>query len=85
MTTTDFVTPTAATSAGVASAMPADGAAASARLLFADHMRVALTALVVIHHLTLAFVIPLPGSWYYEIPTINTAANLVGLFVVLID
>jgi fucose 4-O-acetylase-like acetyltransferase len=86
MTTTDVVaTRPSVTGAGHTSSAPAHGVGASARLFFADHMRVALTALVVIHHLTLAFVIPLPGSWYYEIPTANAAANLVGLLVVLID
>jgi fucose 4-O-acetylase-like acetyltransferase len=62
-----------------------NGAGGRARLFFADHMRVALTALVVIHHLTIAFAITIPGLWYYEDSTRDTLANLVGLFVILFD
>ena len=75
--------------AGITAAHPSTAArertTATARVFFADHMRVALIALVVIHHLTIAFAIPLPGLWYYEDPTTSTVANVAGLFILLID
>ena len=39
------------------------------RLYFADHMRVALISLVIVHHLAIALAITLPGLWYFEAPT----------------
>lgn len=86
MTTTDLAAGRPVTIA----AGPPDGAlshkaTAGARVFFADHMRVALIALVVIHHLTIAFALPLPGLWYYEDVTTSTVANAVGLFILLID
>jgi hypothetical protein len=86
MTTTDLsATLPAATGADRASTAMVDRAGARARLFFVDHMRVALTALVVIHHLTIAFAITIPGLWYYEDATSSAAANVVGLLIILID
>jgi hypothetical protein len=76
MTTTDLsATLPAATGADRASTALVDRAGARARLFFVDHMRVALTALVVIHHLTIAFAITIPGLWYYEDATSSAAAR----------
>ena len=61
------------------------GAGSRARLFFADHLRAALTALVVIHHLTISLAVPIPGLWYFEAPTSTFPAEVFGLLLLLID
>lgn len=88
VTTTELSTTLPAACAEPAPAAPATSvhrAHGSARLFFADHLRAALAALVVIHHLTIAFAITIPGLWYYEDFTRDAVANGVGLLVVLFD
>ena len=61
------------------------GARAGVRLFFADHLRVALIALVIVHHLTISLAIALPGLWYFEVPNNNRVAEVFGLLLLLID
>jgi fucose 4-O-acetylase-like acetyltransferase len=86
MTATDLVA-TLPAAAGVdrAATEPVETAGASARLLFADHMRVALTALVVIHHLAIAIAITIPGLWYLEDSNKDPVAQTAGLFLILFN
>jgi glucans biosynthesis protein C len=58
-------------------------AATPERVLFADHLRVALTALVIVHHLAIALAIVIPGLWYFQIPNNEPVAQLVGLLLIL--
>lgn len=75
----------AAVSAELESTLPKTAAASKTRLFFADHLRVALTALVVIHHLTISLAATIPGLWYYEVPSRSTPALVFGLLLLLID
>lgn len=86
MTTSDLSV-TLPVAAGVerAAAAPADRADTGVRLLFADHMRVALTALVVIHHLAIAIAVTIPGLWYFEDYNSDPASAVVGLLLILIN
>lgn len=61
------------------------GAPAMARLFFADHLRAALVALVIVHHLTISLAIALPGLWYFEVPNHSLVAEVFGLLLLLID
>ncbi|MBO0701955.1 MAG: acyltransferase family protein [Candidatus Dormibacteraeota bacterium] len=66
-------------------AASANEAGAKTRLYFADHLRAALVALVLIHHLTISLAIALPGLWYFEVPNDSRPALVVGLLLLLID
>ena len=56
------------------------------RLFFVDHLRVALTMLVITHHLAITYGAfgGVPGLWYYIEPTKDSVASgLLSLFVLL--
>jgi fucose 4-O-acetylase-like acetyltransferase len=77
---------TVTTVPAVPSAASAPGAATRQRLFFADHIRVALTGQVIVHHLAIALAITIPGLWYFEIPNASDkAAQLVGLLLILFN
>ena len=64
-------------------ALPADPAAFAAppRLHYLDHLRAALTALVVLHHVAIAYSnIP---AWYYIDPADDASSTLMDVFVVI--
>lgn len=82
MTSTDIST---ASPAHAGEPPPAAVTGERARLLFADHLRVFLIALVVLHHLTITFAITIPNGWYYEVPDHSEAGELVGLFIILVN
>jgi glucans biosynthesis protein C len=71
--------------AGATAAPTATGSRGPTRLFFADHIRVALTALVVIHHLAISFAVTIPGGWYYVTPDHSLPAEAFGLILVLVD
>lgn len=85
MTTTELspVLPPAPTGQESTTAKERNGS--RVRLFFADHLRVALIALVVIHHLTISLAVPIPGLWYFEAANSTVADELFGLLLLLID
>ncbi|HEX4216143.1 MAG TPA: acyltransferase family protein [Candidatus Dormibacteraeota bacterium] len=84
MTATEL-SPTRPAQASAEAPRAAAGVKGRARLYFADHLRVALTALVVIHHLAITFAIPIPGGWYYQLPDHSLPAEAFGLILVLVN
>lgn len=55
---------------------PSDSASSRSRLDYVDNLRVFLVALVICHHLTVAF--GAPGGWYYIITQPSDALSLVA-------
>jgi glucans biosynthesis protein C len=60
-------------------------ATSKTRLFFADHLRVGLTALVLIHHLTISLAATIPGLWYFEVPNKSTPTLVFGVLLLLVD
>lgn len=54
-----------------------------ARVFFVDNLRVALTALVIVHHLAITY--GALGAWYYQDPNKDMAATVVLSILVAID
>lgn len=64
------------------SVMDTDAITPHQRLYFLDYVRVALTMLVVVHHLAITYSVVAP--WYYiEIPNSENAALILGILVLI--